>query len=135
MARNRLSMPGLRHDRHNIAPQLLLSLLERHNGGRWETITIDFGNKPIKSFASHTIIHTPLDYHPPPCTNMPARFVVVDEGNFPDSLTSSPAVLPDDKLPSLLKPSAHKPDFIRLLEATFVGHSNAKRRYSSTKKI
>jgi hypothetical protein len=42
------TMSGLRQDRHNSALQLPLSLLERHNGGRWETITADFGIKPIK---------------------------------------------------------------------------------------
>jgi hypothetical protein len=44
MAGNCPTMSGLRHDRHNNALQLLLSLLKRHNGGRWETITADFGN-------------------------------------------------------------------------------------------
>jgi hypothetical protein len=42
------TMFGLREDRHNNALQLLLSLMECHNGGRWETITADFGNKHIK---------------------------------------------------------------------------------------
>jgi hypothetical protein len=41
-------MYGLRQDRHNSALHLLLSLIERHNGGRWETITADFGKKPMK---------------------------------------------------------------------------------------
>jgi hypothetical protein len=64
MARNCPSISGLIHDRRNSALQLLLSLMERHNGGRWETITADFGNKPIKSFTSTTPIHNPLDCHP-----------------------------------------------------------------------
>jgi hypothetical protein len=38
-------------------------------------------------------------------------------------------------LPSALRPPAHKPDFIRLLEPRLVGHTNDGRRYSSMKKI
>jgi hypothetical protein len=64
MASNCLSMSGFRPDRHNTALQLLLSLVERHNGGRWETITADFGDVLIKSFTATTLIHNPLDYHP-----------------------------------------------------------------------
>jgi hypothetical protein len=64
MAGNCPSMSGLKHDRHNNALHLHRSLLERHNGGRWETTTSDFNNKPIKSFTSPTLIHTPLDFHP-----------------------------------------------------------------------
>jgi hypothetical protein len=47
MAGNCPTMSGLRENRHNSALQLLFSLKERHNGGRYETITADFGNKPI----------------------------------------------------------------------------------------
>jgi hypothetical protein len=50
-------MSGLRHDRHNNALQLILSLMERHNGGRWETIMADFDDKPIKSLTSPTPIY------------------------------------------------------------------------------
>jgi hypothetical protein len=43
------------------ARQLLLSLLEPHNGGRCDTtITAYFGNKLIKIFTSPALIHTPL---------------------------------------------------------------------------
>jgi hypothetical protein len=68
MAGNCPTMPGLRHDRHNSALQLLLSLLERHNGGRWETITVDFGKKPIKSFASPLMptLHLTVTHLTPP---------------------------------------------------------------------
>jgi hypothetical protein len=59
MVGNSPSMSRLRQDMHNNALLMLLSLLERHNGGRWETITADFGNKPIKSFASPIIV--PMD--------------------------------------------------------------------------
>jgi hypothetical protein len=59
MAGNCPTMSGLRQDRHNNAPQLLISLLERHNAGRWDTITADSGNKPIKSFATPTPAHIP----------------------------------------------------------------------------
>jgi hypothetical protein len=57
-------MSGLGEDMHSNALQLLFSLLERHNGGRWENIIADFGNKLITSFASLTIIDTPLHCHP-----------------------------------------------------------------------
>jgi hypothetical protein len=76
MAGNCPSMPYLREDRHNIALKLLLSLMGKHNGGRWDIVTADFGNKPIKSFASPITINTPLDCHPPACHNMPTRLVV-----------------------------------------------------------
>jgi hypothetical protein len=46
MAGNYPSMSGLRQDRHSNAMQLLLSFLEHHNGGRWGTITSDFGENP-----------------------------------------------------------------------------------------
>jgi hypothetical protein len=106
--------------------------MERHSGGRWETITADFGNKPInKSLTSTTLIHNPFDCHPP---HMPTRLVVVDQGMSPDSLTSYHAILPEDILPSVLRPQ-HKSDFIRVLEPEFVGRTNGRRRYSSTKKI
>jgi hypothetical protein len=60
MAGNGPTMSAMRQDRHNSALQLLLSLMKRDNGGRWETITADFGNKPIKSFVFPTPTHTPL---------------------------------------------------------------------------
>jgi hypothetical protein len=66
---------------------------------------------------------------------MPTRLVVANEGLSPESLTSCPVILPENKLPSILRPLAHKPDFIRLLEPRFVGHSNGRRRYSSIQKI
>jgi hypothetical protein len=66
---------------------------------------------------------------------MPTRFVAADEGNSLDSLTSCPAVLPKDPLPSLIRPSAHKLNLIRLLEPKFVGHLNPRRRYSWIEKI
>jgi hypothetical protein len=63
---------------------------------------------------------------------MPTRLVAPDEGLSPDSFTSCPAILQEDLLPSSLRPPAsHKPDFIRLLEPRFVGHTNGRRRYSS----
>jgi hypothetical protein len=96
MAVNCLSMSGVRQDRHNSAIQLLLSLMEHHNGGRWKTITANFGNKPIKSFTSTTPIHNPLDCHPPHPTHMPTRLVVAAEGLSPGSLTVCPAILPED---------------------------------------
>jgi hypothetical protein len=36
MADNCPTMSGLRQDRHSSALQLFLSLMERHNGGRWK---------------------------------------------------------------------------------------------------
>jgi hypothetical protein len=135
MAGNCPTMSGLRQDRHNSALQLLLSLLERHNGGRWGTITADFGNKPIKSFTSTKPIYNPLDCHPSHFTHMPIRLATVDEGLSPGSLNSCPAILPEDLLPSTLRPPAHRPYFIRLLEPRFVGHANGRRRYCSIKYI
>jgi hypothetical protein len=129
------SMLGLQKDRYNDALHLLLSQLERYNGGRWETITADLGNKHIKSFASPITINTPLDYHSPPCLDTPTRLVAADEGTSPDSLTCCRAVLPGELLPHSLRPIAHKPDFIRLLEPMFIGHSNNIRRYSSIRNI
>jgi hypothetical protein len=38
------SMSGLTHDRHNSALQVLLTLLEQSNWGRWETITAAYEN-------------------------------------------------------------------------------------------
>jgi hypothetical protein len=75
MAGNCPSMSGLQQDRTTTLYNYLLSLLERHNGGRWEAITADFANKPIKSFASPIPINTPLDCHPTPRTYMPTRLV------------------------------------------------------------
>jgi hypothetical protein len=66
---------------------------------------------------------------------MPTRLVDVEEGLSTDSLTSCHAILPDEILPSVLRPPADKPDFIRLLEPRFAGHTNGRRRYSSIKKI
>jgi hypothetical protein len=122
-----------------MALQLLLSLLERHNGGRWETITADFGNIPIKSFTSLTLIHTPLGCHPPHPTHMPTRLVAHIHLLFyrlsTDSITSRRAILPDEIPPSVFRPPAHTPDFNRFLEPIFVGHTNGRRRYSSIKNI
>jgi hypothetical protein len=47
MASNSSSKSGLRQDHCNSALQILISVLERHNGGRWDTISADFGSKPI----------------------------------------------------------------------------------------
>jgi hypothetical protein len=58
------TMSGLKQDRHNSALQLFLAVMERHYGGRWDTITADFGNKPIKSSASPTPIYIPLAVTP-----------------------------------------------------------------------
>jgi hypothetical protein len=98
--------------------------------GRWETITAHFGDHPFKSFTSPTLIHTRMDCHPPHPTHMPTRVVVAHEGLSTDSLTSCPAILRDEILPSVLRPPAHKPDFIWLHEPRLGG-----RRYSSIKKI
>jgi hypothetical protein len=65
---------------------------------------------------------------------MPTRLVAADEGLSPDSLTSCLAVLPEDILSSELRLLAHKPDFRRLLELRFVGHTNGRRHYSSIKR-
>jgi hypothetical protein len=56
MAGNFPSMTARRQDRHSSALQLMLSLLNQSNGGRWETITTDFANKPSKQtvFTSDT---------------------------------------------------------------------------------
>jgi hypothetical protein len=74
-------MSGIGHDRLNYALQLLLSLLEHHNGGRWEPITDDLGNQPVKSFACPIPIHFPLDCHSPHPTDTPTLLVVADYGN------------------------------------------------------
>jgi hypothetical protein len=66
---------------------------------------------------------------------MPTRLVVADEGLSPDSRTSCHAILLEHFLPSSPRFLAHKPDFIRLLEPEFVGHTSGRRRYSSTKMI
>jgi hypothetical protein len=42
------SMSGLWQDQDNNGLQLLLSLPERHNGGRWETLTVDRGQIEIE---------------------------------------------------------------------------------------
>jgi hypothetical protein len=61
---------------------------------------------------------------------MPTRIVAADKGIYPDSLTSCPAVLPNELLHPLSRAPAHKHDFNRLLEPRFIGHSKNKRRYS-----
>jgi hypothetical protein len=66
---------------------------------------------------------------------MPTHHVVAHEGISPDFLTTFRAGLPNELLPPSLRPPAHKLDFIRLLEAIFIGYSGTKRRYSSIKKI
>jgi hypothetical protein len=66
---------------------------------------------------------------------MPTRVVAADERLSPDSLTSCHVILPAEILPSALIPPAHKPDFIRLPELRFVGHTNGRRRHSSIKRI
>jgi hypothetical protein len=63
---------------------------------------------------------------------MPTPLVAADEGI---SLTSCHVVVPDELLPPSLRPPAHKPDFIRLLEPIFIGHSNNKRRSFSIREI
>jgi hypothetical protein len=65
---------------------------------------------------------------------MPTRLVAVEEGLSLDYLTSYPVILVEDLLPSSLRHPAHKPDFIRLLEARFVGQTNVQRRFSSIEK-
>jgi hypothetical protein len=46
--------PRARPPLQYIAPQLLLTLLEQSNEGRWETITADFGIQSMNSFTSRT---------------------------------------------------------------------------------
>jgi hypothetical protein len=60
--------------------------------------------------------------------------VHLNEGLSPDSLTSCHAILHDEILPPALRPPAHKPNFIRLLEPRLVGHTNGRRRDSLMKK-
>jgi hypothetical protein len=134
MAGNCPSVSGPRQDRHKNALQLVLSLMESHHGGRWERITADFGNRPTKQSTSTAPIHTPFDCHPPQLIHTHTRLVTIDEGLSPDSLTTCNAILPDEIFPSL-RPPAHKPDFIRLLEPRFVGHTNGRRSYSSIENI
>jgi hypothetical protein len=66
---------------------------------------------------------------------MPTRLVVANEGLSPDSLTSCLAIVLTEILPPALRPPAHNPDVIRLLEPRYVGHTNGRRRYSSIKQI
>jgi hypothetical protein len=96
---------------------------------------VDFGNIPIKSYTSTSPILTTLDCQPSHPTYISTHLVALDKGLSPDSLTSCPTVLPEDILPSALRPPAHKPDFIRLVEPRFVGHTNGRHRYPSIKKI
>jgi hypothetical protein len=99
-------MSGLRHDRHNSALRLLFTLLEHSNGGHWETILADFGNKPIKRFTAdsfnkpHPQLDTPFNHH----SHMQTRRVYVDEGLDHSSLTRCPAVLPKDILATRHRP-------------------------------
>jgi hypothetical protein len=118
----------------NRALQLLLSLPERRNGRCLEIITADiWGQTHQIRCLPHYLPH-PLDCHPPHPADMPTRPVPANEGTSPDSLTSCHVVLLEDLLPSSLITPAHIPDFIRHLEPRFVGHSNARRCYSSIKK-
>jgi hypothetical protein len=58
MACNCPSMSGIGQDRHNNALQLLLSLLERHNGGRWEP-------------SQRTLVTNPTNLSAPPLSSPP----------------------------------------------------------------
>jgi hypothetical protein len=117
------SMSGLRQDRHNNALQHLPTLLEQSNGVRWETITADFGNKPIKPFTSDTFmeplpsIGAPFSQH----GHMATRRVNAYEGLDHSSLTRCPGVLPKDVMPTQLRPPSYELDFIRLLEPRLFG--------------
>jgi hypothetical protein len=85
------TMSGLRQDRHNRALQLLLSLMERHNVGRWETITANFGSKPIKhSHPSHASI-PPLNVTPLTPPTCPPVWLLLTKASRP---TPSPHALP-----------------------------------------
>jgi hypothetical protein len=137
MAGNCPSMSGLRQECHNNALQLLLTLLEHSKGGRWKTITADFGSKPSKSFTSHTF-SVPLPHIDTPSfhrNQMSTRRVDAEEGLDHSSITRCPAALRENILPIKLGSPAHKPDFIRLLEPRLVGHTLSRRRYSTTRKI
>jgi hypothetical protein len=62
---------------------------------------------------------------------MTTRRVDADEGLDYSSLTCCPAALPEDILPTELRPPTHKPEFIRILEPRLVGHTSSRRKYSS----
>jgi hypothetical protein len=127
------SMSGLRPSyRYNIAIQPLLSRLERNNGGRWENIAADCGNKPNKTIDSLPLLTaTPLDCHPPLCRyahpyGRRLRRQLRNDSAI-DSLTSCPVVL--EEIPPLLAPPpSHKLELISLLDPMFVEHSDAQRR-------
>jgi hypothetical protein len=51
------------------------------------------------------------------------------------SLTPCPAALPENILPTQVRPPAHKPDIIILLEPRLVSHTSSRRRYSVIRKI
>jgi hypothetical protein len=82
-------MLGLRQDRRNTALQLRLILLVHSNGGRWETITADFGNKPVKIFTTDTFGEPlpQLDTPPIQHSQMTTHKVDANEGFDHSSLT------------------------------------------------
>jgi hypothetical protein len=104
-------MSGPRQDRHNSALQHLLSQPEQTNGGRWETIAADSGNRPIKTFTSDTF----RELYPQPDTpsihhnQMPTTRVNANDCLDHSSLLSCcPGVLLVESLPAQLRPQAYK---------------------------
>jgi hypothetical protein len=137
MAGNSPSMSGLRQDYHYSALQLQLTLLEQSIGGRWESITGDFGNEPIITFTAATFIDPLPQLDAPSVLRSPmtTRKRESDEGLDLSSITHYPAVLPGEILPTQVKPKAHKPDSIRLFEPRLADHTSPRRRYASPRKI
>jgi hypothetical protein len=118
------------------ALQFLLARLEKSTGGRKETITADFGNKPMKTIPTDTFseplpqLDTPHIQH----SQINTRKVDADEALDYFYLIRCPAVLSEGVMLTQLRPLAHKPYLIRLLEPRLVGHTSSRRRYSSIRK-
>jgi hypothetical protein len=108
------------------------AIMEEHGNPPLPTLEISpiFASSPPLLNPRHPSIVT----HPP-LSDMPIRVANADEGNYLDSLIFCPIVILENLLASSLRPYAHKPDFIRPLGPKFVGHSNARRRYSSINNI
>jgi hypothetical protein len=131
------SMSCLRQDRHNGTIQLLRTLLQQSNEGRWETITAGFNSKPIQTFTtdrisgSLSLLCGSAIQH----SQMTTRIVDADEGLDYSSLFHCPANLPEDILPTHLRTLAHKFYLIRLLGPRLEGRTSSRRRCSSIRKI
>jgi hypothetical protein len=119
MTGNCFTMASLRQDRHNIALQILISLLETSDGGRGDVIYSHFGNKTIKQFTPPSRIDCLPEMYAT-THNRPIASRMADKAEGLRSFArNTPAIIPPHIIPSEILPRAHKPDFIQLIDPTY----------------